>query len=437
MKRRKQVTSSQRQPPGGGSCRQRRALASILFAGAIIAAIDLPHGRAQPATIITTGPATTRIALPPGPLRFIVTAVQGRAQVRLPGEEGWRAAELDMELLEGTECRTAHKSALQIAILPDQVVTLDRLSKIRLVRAELEKTGTVITYIGLETGRVRYDIEAEGRKHEATIRSPSSTLAVRGTQFIAYDQPPFAPQGISLRGRVSFADARKRVNFGGKGKAKITTDVNSAAQLAFNATYVDPSLPGARSPAEQELLTQIQERGGVVTFDPGAGINVVRGGIPLTPQEVAAAPPGRLNFGLFWLGDTDLNLSVAIPELNELVSPVSPLNLSPSGGRTAFDHRGGSNGGFEVVFFPPDFPKLDAPPGQGLDYFPIIDFVSGQTTQVELTDIFEGQIVLRRRSVIGADQPADFGPNSIVPNDAPNLGTTSAVPAARHKNKKR
>src|SRR5207244_1014605 len=35
----------------------------------------------------------------------------------------------------------------------------------------------------------------------------------------------------------------------------------------------------------------------------------------------------------------------------EFVYPAAGLNVAPSGGKTAFDHRGGAHGGIEVVYF--------------------------------------------------------------------------------------
>src|SRR2546421_56146 len=85
---------------------------------------------------------------------------------------------------------------------------------VEILRANFEN-GKVFTDLGMKYGRTRYDIEAAAREHDAKVRSPSSVLAVRGTQFIAQDEAPFPARAVSLDGRVMFRDAKKLVAFGG------------------------------------------------------------------------------------------------------------------------------------------------------------------------------------------------------------------------------
>jgi len=181
-----------------------------------------------------TQPATTRLSLPEGPIKVTVTGVQGKVQARKSSGDAWVAATEGMELSEGAELRTGPRSAVRFMIGDDQVVSLDRLGTIQILRADFE-SGKVFTDLGMKYGRARYDIETAAREHDAKVRSPSSVLAVRGTQFAAYDQPPFAPTAVSLNGRVEFRDAHKLVTIGGKGTGKATVDTttDNSAQFAL------------------------------------------------------------------------------------------------------------------------------------------------------------------------------------------------------------
>ena len=59
-------------------------------------------------------------------------------------------------------------------------------------------------------------IEEAGVEYDSTIRSPNAALAVRGTLVSLYDQPPFAPEAVSLTGRAVFRNTRRQlVAFGG------------------------------------------------------------------------------------------------------------------------------------------------------------------------------------------------------------------------------
>jgi len=314
--------------------------------------------------------------LPPeGPLKITVVEVVGKVQARADGAGAWAEPAVGQELPEGAEFRTGVKSFIKVRIDSDQVITLDRLGVTKINKASFEE-GVFKSEVAVKFGRVKYEIESAGRVHDATVRSATSTLAVRGTVFELYDQPPFTPQAISYTGAVLVRDARKQVRIGSKGSSKVQVDGDkqTAAETALASASFDPIINGARTPAEQRLIEQVIARGGIVSFDSPGGIPVVRGGMPLLFDEnnTVNLPGAGLNFVLNWTGDADLNLTVALPKFGDITTPVTNLNRTQSGGITAFDHRGGSTlGGFEIVFFDANYPGGAAtnPPG-GLVTFP-------------------------------------------------------------------
>src|SRR5688500_3882985 len=148
-----------------------------------------------------------------------------------------------MTVGEGAEFRTGPRSAVQFEIPPGQTITLDRLGTVKRIEA-VRTEGSIKTDLGMRYGRVRYDVEAAGVSHDATIHSPSSSLAVRGTQVSLYDQAPFVPEAVSLTGRAQFRNLRKQVvAFGGKRRAAVRADDTTPAQAAFvESTLQDPQL---------------------------------------------------------------------------------------------------------------------------------------------------------------------------------------------------
>ena len=102
-------------------------------------------------------------------------------------------------------------------------------------------------------------------------------------------------------------------------------------------------------------MADLISRGSVVSVDRESGIKIVRGGSVPTDAEVVNLLPGNLNFVLRWAGNANLDLLVA--NRTETVYPSAELALSPSGGKTAFDHQGGKKGGIEIVSWPATFTR--------------------------------------------------------------------------------
>jgi hypothetical protein len=308
-------------------------------------------------TIATTEAATTTSPAGVEQLQATVTKVQGYVQVRDSADEPWRPATVDMVVGQNAEFRTGVRSAVQFVIPQDHTITLDRLGTVKVLTA-VRAGDKITTELGMKYGRTRYDIEPAGLEHDSRIVSPSNTLLVRGTRFSAFDQRPFPAEAVSLTGRVEVRDAKKRIFVGSRGgsKAKVNTAVESAATYALFQSVVDPTVSRARTANEQKLVNAVLSTGAVESFDFEKGIRVITGGKPLTDQQLIPVLPGTLNFVLRWTGNADLNLGVINAQLGQTVYPIGGRDRVPSGGGTPFDHRGGPNGGIEVVSWAPSAP---------------------------------------------------------------------------------
>lgn len=317
-----------------------------------------------------------------------ITGVRGLVEVKLNEKSSWVAAKEGMIVDEGGEFRTGPRSAVQVVIEPDQIITLDRLGTIKLLTAVRQASGKLKTDIGMKYGRTRYDISAGGLEHESTIRSPNSTLAVRGTKVSLTDTRPFPPEAVSLIGRAEFQSfKRETVAFGGKAKAKIDSSQGTAASTAFSLSVIDPSIALARDPAEQALLADVLSRGATVTLDRETGFRTVSGGTVPSEKEIVSLLPGSLNFVLRWDGNANLDLLVGYnsSKSNGVLYPDKNLFFNADGGKIPFDHQGGPNGGFEIASFPADFPRTSY--GIGANH------VSGPTVNATLQAYLNGKLL--------------------------------------------
>ncbi len=233
------------------------------------------------APVPAPGVASPTLAIPDGPIKVKIITVQGIVQSRPSSDQKWEKAAEGAELSEGAELRTGPRSAVKFMIGDDQVISLDRLGTIQILRADFE-SGKVFTDLGMKYGRTRYDIDSAAHEHEAKVRSPSAVLAVRGTQFDLSDQAPFPPRAVSLNGRVQFHDAHKQVTVGAKGEgpASVTTQVDSPAALALNTSFIAPGGQFVgRTPTENQRITTNLNI-----------LNAVQGGGPPSPPPPPPQP---------------------------------------------------------------------------------------------------------------------------------------------------
>jgi hypothetical protein len=373
-----------------------------------------------------TKPATAPAAL--GPLKATVTGVEGIVQVRLEEDKPWQAAKVGMVLGEGAEFRTGPKSAVRFVIPPDQTITLDRLGTVKLLEAVRTQTVTK-TDLGMKYGRVRYDIEAAGIAHDATIRSPGNTLAVRGTVVSLYNQAPFPPAATSLTGRATFRSGNHAAQtFGGtSGSTSIRSDSNSAAQTALSTTFVDPTSTQARSTGEQTAITATPLVAGF-SLSPSGGSS---GGGTTSPPPVIVPPvttlPGSLAIQLVWIGTRpgtatpDLDLFVLSPR-GEQLCPKDCAAIVGSGGRSPNEDRGGpaNSAGQEIALWPDTFPKGTYQYGA--------HHVSGPPAEFQV-------IVLRNGEQVGEPQTGTLDNSNNASSFTVDLAETTAstTPAARQK----
>lgn len=315
-------------------------------------------------TVTARAIAQTAPASAPSELKINITGVEGFVQVRDDENQPWKKCTVGMVVGPGAEFRTGPKSAVRCEIPPDQTFTVDRLGTMKVLQA-MQQGGKVKTDLMMQYGRTRYDVEAAGVEHQSTIRSPSGTLALRGTRVSLYDQPPFTPRATSLTGRAIYQNVKRQIAFGGRGQGttKVEGDKDSAAQtseaIAQVQKYLDPKSAIEMTEAEARLLAFDISQGSI-RFD-----RLVIGGFQPPPSDLAAAGllPGKLNFVATWTGFADLDLFVIVnpntPNQKILGNPsVSSLfpglvqQTLPSGATVPFDKVSTQQGDYEIAYWP-------------------------------------------------------------------------------------
>jgi len=318
-------------------------------------------------------------------MHIYVVAVNGLVQARDGDSQPWAVAQTNMVLSEGAELRTGPHSSVTCVIPPDQTFTLDRLGTVRV--ADAFRNGNMVkTDLLMKYGRTHYDIQSAGLQHEASITSPSSTLAVRGTTVSLFDQPPYVPSAISFTGRARFTYNHNTVSVGTKhgSYAKALAGTDGSAQTGVGDTVVDPRYAASLTAADSALIATEVARGAVISYNPILGIPTVAGGRPSYDSELPSTLPGTLDLVLRWTGDADLNLEVGVdignPQVvflsqfvsNEFLYPGNGQQNSASGGHIPYDDIGGPTGGEEIAYWLGNHP-------QGL-YGIGAQFISGQPT---------------------------------------------------------
>ena len=311
---------------------------ALLAAGPMAAAQDQPaeNAPAQPEAIELTA---------------TVLAVTGLVQVREAADQPWKRAEPGAKVGMGAEFRTGMRSAVRFVIPPDQVVTLDRLTTMKVLTAAKTADGKVATNLGMKYGRTRYQIEAGGGvEHQTSISSPSAVLAVRGSD-VTYNDDALGAYAFGS-GRLAFMDNinRRVVQFGGQTVADVSSQFGSAADNALNQTTSADPKSTLRDDIEQTILQQYLAQGGI----DNQSFQFVK---KLVSEQTFAASlqvTGSLIFILNWqtgFPSTNLDLRVTSPAGDTITSANDPSNPTVTGG--VFDAAGDQAAGF----FPPLSPQ--------------------------------------------------------------------------------
>jgi hypothetical protein len=199
-------------------------------------------------------------------IQATIREVKGIVQYRTGDDQPWQKVVEGQTLDVGVEFRTGPRSSVTFHLPPDQVITLDRLGTLKLLDAINNADASVATTeLGMRYGRTRYQVEgAQDVEHHATIRSPSATLAIRGTQDVTLtDQRPGRASASSRGTRVYFRSTGSptQVVFGSnndKSSQSVEEGDSSPGESTSRKRTVDAGPTNARSKTEFELISNYE-----------------------------------------------------------------------------------------------------------------------------------------------------------------------------------
>ncbi|MHC4993685.1 MAG: FecR domain-containing protein [Planctomycetota bacterium] len=140
-------------------------------------------------------------------LEVRIVAAMGLAQYRESEEGAWKKAEPGVTLPLGAELRTGLRSRVAFMVGDEHTITLDRLGVIKVLDA-IQQDGKVQTEMGMRYGRASYQVQVGGVEHESKIRTPSATLAVRGSKGFVQEYAGRTPMAGSDFGNVAFVNTQ-------------------------------------------------------------------------------------------------------------------------------------------------------------------------------------------------------------------------------------
>ena len=112
----------------------------------------------------------------------VITELAGTVEYKHAGEADWKIASRGMSLASDTVISTGFKSSALLQ-MGSSVITVKPLT--RLTLAELSAaSGSETINVSLQAGRIRVSVDPpQGVRTSMTVRGPSATASVRGTEF--------------------------------------------------------------------------------------------------------------------------------------------------------------------------------------------------------------------------------------------------------------
>ncbi len=158
----------------------------------------------------------------------VVKETKGKVEFMKPGSSSWVKASPGDEIPEGSTISTGFRSSAVIEA-GESVLTIDALTRIELEEL-MQQGGNQTTGLFLRVGKVNAEVKRDtGLTHNFRLRSPSSTAAVRGTNFTFDGRKLIVNRGaVALIGqalaREMLVQANEKSRMGRDGRATDPAD---------------------------------------------------------------------------------------------------------------------------------------------------------------------------------------------------------------------
>lgn len=292
-----------------------------------------------------------------------VRVVDGRklVKVRQTEEEEYVFAKVGMTLKQGADIWVGPKSAVVLSVPPDQLITVDRATKVKLLELRRVNDKEVVTKVGILEGRAGFIATDEFVTHDVEIKGPSATNATRGTyKMIHMDSSFYGGFSVAEKTKMLvFNDNGFNVEVGDEDSfEQLPSDSNSVAQYQWDLTANDPSTPRSRQLLEALLVPLYAAQGGVdysrFTGDPRDGVASTAFRNSLAELLGVRIPSARLQIIMSWEGNGDVDLGILDPDGFRLGTDdhfdAGIVTNSPNGGRAGPDLRKGTLGREWIVY---------------------------------------------------------------------------------------
>jgi hypothetical protein len=156
---------------------RRMGLAAALFAAAVASFASAQDPAAKP------GDAASAAEAPAGePLRAVFIDVSGKVQWRANESAPWQEAKINDVVAAGVEVRTGLRSHAALRVGRNATALLDAGTLFQLPTIAQDGE-TLRTSAAVKHGRADFKVDKVGLSNDFKVVTPSTTLAVRGTEF--------------------------------------------------------------------------------------------------------------------------------------------------------------------------------------------------------------------------------------------------------------
>lgn len=160
--------------PRGGT-----SVAAMLLSLGLVAAMS----QAQAPSAAPAAPAAAGQAAPDAQaLKALFIEVNGKVQWRSGSDQPWQNAKVDDVVTSGAEVRTGLKSFAALRVGDNATALIDAGTMFQM--PSVVKDGdTLRTTVSVKSGRADFKVDKVGLANDFKVVTPSTTLAVRGTEF--------------------------------------------------------------------------------------------------------------------------------------------------------------------------------------------------------------------------------------------------------------
>ncbi len=208
--------------------------------------IDLPDEADAPAEAIESPEVVADEVAPTDPesvegamqLEALVISVSGRGgRWRAPDATEWKRVEINDVMPVGSQIDTGLRGEVALRVGKNATLLIDSATSVRLATIE-QSEGKLVTHALLSKGAADFKVDHVGLENDFVVVTPSSTLAVKGTQLRVVYGPMRGTQVEGARANrvnaieVGYFDVRRQIKMSGRAQSSNSRPSPALAALA-------------------------------------------------------------------------------------------------------------------------------------------------------------------------------------------------------------